>query len=350
MTNCYDIYQNRKVLLTGHTGFKGSWLSLWLKKLGADLTGVSLKPHTAPNHFDLLKLDINNYFQNICDFEETLAIFQKEQPEIVFHLAAQALVRKSYSNPLETLQSNIMGTANILEAVRLTPSVKAVVIITTDKCYENKEWFWGYRENDRLGGYDLYSSSKACCELVVSSYRNSFFKNNNLPLVATARAGNVIGGGDWAEDRLIPDLVRAVANKQQLTIRSPNATRPWQHVLEPLSGYLLLGKNLLEGKDEFASSFNFGPENESNKTVEKVLKEAQKSWQNITWEQTPSPQPHEAGFLHLDCSKAKEMLNWKPLWNFEKAIAKTALWYQNYYEKQQVLTINQLDEYLNELS
>ncbi|MGD9638577.1 MAG: CDP-glucose 4,6-dehydratase [Alphaproteobacteria bacterium] len=350
MVQFADIYNNRKVLVTGHTGFKGSWLSLWLQKMKAEVTGISLKPETSPNHFDLLNLSIKNYLQNINDFNNVLDIFQKEKPEIVFHLAAQALVRRSYKNPLETWQNNIIGTANIIEACRLTPSVRAIIIITTDKCYENKEWVWGYRENDRLGGYDPYSASKACAEIVAASYRQSFFNNNdNSPLLATVRAGNVIGGGDWAEDRLIPDLVRAVADKQTLEIRSPKATRPWQHVLEPLSGYLLLGQRLLEGDKDCATSFNFGPDANGNKTVENVLNEAKKSWSHINWHQDNTPSPHEAGFLHLDCSKAKAMLGWRPLWNFECSIKKTAEWYQNYYENNKCISLSQLEEYSNEL-
>lgn len=348
--NLYHNYHNRKVLITGHTGFKGSWLTLMLEKLGADLTGISLKPETEPNHFNLLSLNLNNYFQNLTDFQKTLKILHKHEPEIVFHLAAQALVRRSYKDPLQTWQSNIIGTANLLEACRQTSSVKAVIIITTDKCYENQEWLWGYRENDQLGGHDPYSTSKACAELIAASYRQSFFSETHSPLIATVRAGNVIGGGDWAEDRLIPDLVRAFTNKQTLKIRYPQAVRPWQHVLEPLSGYLLLGQKLLEEQKELATAFNFGPDYASNRTVEDVLTLFQKSWPGLTWEQEQALQPHEAGFLYLDCSKAKQMLKWKPLWDFETAISKTALWYQHYYEHNSVLTLQQLEEYFNELS
>lgn len=350
MMNFNNIYNGRKVIVTGNTGFKGSWLNLWLNLLGANVTGISLKPEIEPNHFNLLNLQNqnNNYFENICNYNEIFNIFKKEQPEIVFHLAAQALVRKSYKQPLETLKTNVIGTANIIEAARLTPSVKAIIIITTDKCYENDERLEGYKEEDRLGGYDLYSSSKACAELVSKSYRSAFLNNDNTPLLATVRAGNVIGGGDWSEDRLIPDAVKAICSNKILEIRSPNATRPWQHVLEPLSGYLLLGQKLLEGKKEFGQAFNFGPDNEGNKTVEKVLKEVKNNWSGLNWQaQIKENNLHEANFLHLNCDKAKKELGWKPLWNFEKSIAKTVKWYKKYYQDKEIITKLQIEEYMN---
>lgn len=266
-----DIFRNKRVLLTGHTGFKGSWLAIWLTGLGAQVIGVSLSPETEPNHWDLLGLDLDDRRVDIRDADAILNIFTETKPELVFHLAAQPLVRRSYRDPLETWSTNVMGTANVLDACRLTESVRAIVVVTTDKCYENQEWPWGYRENDRLGGHDPYSASKAGAELVAASYRHAFFSNEDGPLLATARAGNVIGGGDWSEDRLIPDLVRATVNNQSLEIRSPNATRPWQHVLESLSGYLLLGQKLLEGQKDFAAPWNFGPEPEGNRSVAEVL-------------------------------------------------------------------------------
>ncbi|MEA1938279.1 MAG: CDP-glucose 4,6-dehydratase, partial [Pseudomonadota bacterium] len=284
MTSLEGVYDKRRVLVTGHTGFKGSWLALWLARMGANVTGLSLPPETTPNHWDLLKPDIADIRGDIRDSVAVANAVQTAGPEIVFHLAAQPLVRRSYRDPLETWATNVMGTANLLEACRKSDSVRAIVVITTDKCYENMEWIWGYRENDRLGGHDPYSASKAGVELVASSYRKSFFSGKNAPLLATARAGNVVGGGDWSEDRLIPDLVRAIWSKTPLVIRSPYATRPWQHVLEPLSGYLMLGKKLLEGDRRFADAWNFGPDDTGNQTVETVLTRLRKNWLAVTWE------------------------------------------------------------------
>ena len=270
------IYKGKKVLLTGHTGFKGSWLALWLHKMGADVVGIALPAPTSPNHLELLNLNITSEMIDIRDAKAINKAFQKHQPEIVFHLAAQPLVRYSYENPHETFETNVMGTINIYEAVRNCSSVEVIVNITSDKCYDNKEWIWGYRENDAMGGYDPYSASKGCAELVTASYRNSFFnldsygKSHNV-LLASCRAGNVIGGGDWADDRLIPDIMRAVDKNETVTIRSPHATRPWQHVLEPLSGYLLVGQKLLEGKKEFADGWNFGPSDEGSISVKEVV-------------------------------------------------------------------------------
>jgi len=279
-----NIYKNKKVLITGHTGFKGSWLALWLKELGAEVIGYALKPPTTPSHYELLtqqptdNLNIISIEGDIRNYIKLNEIFQSYKPEIVFHLAAQPLVRYSYINPVETFETNVMGTINVFEACRNCESVRAIVNITSDKCYENKEWVWGYRESDPMGGYDPYSASKGCAELVTSAYRNSFFTpsyplTDSPPrvLLASARAGNVIGGGDWADDRLIPDIMRATAKNESVIIRNPKATRPWQHVLEPLSGYLLLGQKLLEGRKEFAGGWNFGPDDESNITVENLI-------------------------------------------------------------------------------
>ena len=342
-----DVYRGKRILLTGHTGFKGSWLALWLTELGADVTGVSLPPETQPNHWDLLDLKNEDHRADIRDFEVLSKIVAETKPEIVFHLAAQPLVRRSYRDPLETWSTNIMGTANILEACRHTSSVQAIVVITTDKCYENNEWPWGYREIDRLGGHDPYSASKAGAELVAASYRSAFFNTEKSPLLATARAGNVIGGGDWSEDRLIPDLVRATTNKQSLEIRSPNATRPWQHVLESLSGYLLLGQKLLERNNDFAAPWNFGPEPEGNRAVAEMLNKLSLYWPDMHWHMTEKAQPHEATLLYLDSSKARRQLQWRPVWNFDTTLAKTAEWYRAWIEKESVVSRQQLAEYLD---
>ena len=325
-----DQYRGRRVLLTGHTGFKGSWLALWLAELGASVVGVALPPDTLPNHWDLLGLDITDHRLDIRDTHALQRIVKETRPEIIFHLAAQPLVRRSYRDPLETWSTNVMGTANLLEACRQSESLRAIVVVTTDKCYENRDWVWGYREADRLGGHDPYSASKAAAELVAASYRSSFFHATDAPLLATARAGNVIGGGDWSEDRLIPDLVRAIASGSLLEIRSPQATRPWQHVLESLSGYLLLGQRLFEGRQTYAASWNFGPEPDGNRTVADVLTRLGAHWPELSWKMTNQSQPHEANLLYLDSAKARAQLGWQPVWSLDDALAATADWYQAY--------------------
>jgi CDP-glucose 4,6-dehydratase len=347
-----EIYKDKKVFITGHTGFKGSWMSLWLKKLNAEIVGYSLPPQTLPNHFDLLNLDIDSHYENICNLEILKKTIKASKPEIIFHLAAQPLVRESYMYPIETYQTNVMGTINLLEAARHCDSVKVIVIITTDKCYENKEQLSGYKETDRMGGFDPYSSSKSCAELVASSFRNSFFNINEYKkthevLVATVRAGNVIGGGDWSKDRLIPDLIRAASKDETTKIRYPNATRPWQHVLEPLSGYLMLGKKLLESDVTFSGAWNFGPEENQAMTVGEVLNLASKYWQKIRYEEENSVQLHEAGLLSLNIDKAKLKLGWKPLWNNQVSIHKTIEWYKSFYESKVLLTEEQLNLYIN---
>jgi CDP-glucose 4,6-dehydratase len=341
--NCY---RGRKVLLTGHTGFKGSWLALWLNALGAKTTGLALDPSSDPAHWDLLNLPIDDRRADIRNTETVVQIMQETKPEIVFHLAAQPLVRRSYRDPIDTWLTNVMGTANILDACRREPSVRAIVVITTDKCYENQEWEWGYRENDRLGGHDPYSASKAAAELVVSSYRAAFFHSHDAPLLASARAGNVIGGGDWSEDRLIPDLVRAVQRNEDLEIRSPNATRPWQHVLESLSGYLSLGQKLVEGKREFADAWNFGPDVEGNRTVKEVLSKLKLDWPKLEWHTNNGTQPHEAKLLHLDSSKARQRLAWQPVWSLDEGLHATASWYRTFMETEFVKSSEQLDAYI----
>jgi CDP-glucose 4,6-dehydratase len=346
------IYHNREVLVTGHTGFKGSWLALWLSQMGAKITGYSLQPPTDPNHFQLLDLKINSVIGDLRDPDKLKAIVMEQQPEIIFHLAAQAIVRASYRDPAETFASNVMGTVNVLEAARACPSVRAVVIVTSDKCYENREWPWGYREIDPLGGYDPYSASKGCAEIVTGCWRNSYFNpkdygKSHRTLLASARAGNVIGGGDWAADRLVPDIVRATAQSQKVTIRNPQATRPWQHVLEPLSGYLLLGQKLLEGRKEFADAWNFGPSEEENLSVGEIVGQVKELWPKMDYHIEGSPdQPHEAGLLRLDCSKARAQLQWVPAWTGSKAVEKTVAWYKYFYEAGKILSMDHLHHYV----
>lgn len=340
-----DIYRGRKVLITGHTGFKGSWLALWLTELGAKVYGLSLPPDTEPNHWELLGLSINECLSDLRNYQATIDFLNTAKPELVFHLAAQPLVRRSYQSPLETWSTNVMGTANLLEACRKTTSVKAVVVVTTDKVYKNREWEWGYRENDELGGHDPYSASKAAVELVVDSYRQAFCKLNSSILIASTRAGNVIGGGDWAEDRLIPDLARSVQGGTQLSIRSPDATRPWQHVLECLSGYLLLGQKFMEGQRQYASAWNIGPGPESNKTVNAMLIHLRGYWPELKWQISEKIQPHEAGVLYLDSSKMRKLLKWEPVWTFDEGIAATAAWYQSFISKQRTISRLQLESY-----
>jgi CDP-glucose 4,6-dehydratase len=342
-----DIYRGRRVLVSGHTGFKGSWLSLWLQELGACVTGLALTPEMSPHHFELLKLDMADYRLDIRDNIQLNRTIAETRPEIVFHLAAQPLVRRSYRDPLETWSTNVMGTANLLEACRLTDSVRAVVVVTTDKVYENREWQWGYREIDPLGGHDPYSASKAASELVAASYRKSFFSSAHTPLLATVRAGNVIGGGDWSEDRLIPDVVRSINAKTSLEIRSPQATRPWQHVLECLSGYLLLGQKLQEGNQEHADAWNFGPSSEDNRTVSDVLSRFEKIWPDFKWHTTDQSHQHEAGQLYLDSSKAQTVLGWKSVWGLDEALTATADWYRCYHEKGCAISKTQLIEYIS---
>jgi CDP-glucose 4,6-dehydratase len=341
-----DAYRGRRVLVTGHTGFKGSWLSLWLTDLGAEVFGVSLSPPTAPNHWDLLRLAIPDHRLDIRDTSGVLKIVRQVQPDIVFHLAAQSLVRRSYNDPLGTWSTNVTGTVNLLEACRQISSLKAIVVVTSDKSYANRGSNQPYRETDCLGGHDLYSASKAATEIVTASYRSSFFEQPDSPLVATARAGNVIGGGDWSEDRLVPDLVRAIADKRTLEIRSPSATRPWQHVLEPLSGYLLLGQELLQGNRGCAGAWNFGPEAEASRTVADVLSSMAVFWPQLSWHVTSGSQPHEAQFLSLDSSQARQTLAWRPIWSFDATIENTAYWYRRFLETGAVETRSQLNQYL----
>ena len=309
---------------------------------------MSLEPTSKPSHWDLLDLEMAADLRiDIRNAEKVKEAVKLVEPTVVFHLAAQPLVRHSYSDPLGTWATNVMGTINLLEACRQQPSVKAAVVVTTDKCYENKEWVWGYRETDRLGGHDPYSASKASAELVVESYRKSFFNAPNSALLASVRAGNVIGGGDWSKDRLIPDIVRAVAENECLEIRSPTATRPWQHVLESLSGYLLIGQNLLQGREEVAQAWNFGPSTDGNQSVGEVLSNIKTKWPAFNWNVTHSPQPHEANLLYLDSAKAHQSLEWEPVWSMDDSINETVKWYRAFLEENKVISSTQLKEYIN---
>lgn len=351
-----DIYKDKKVFVTGHTGFKGSWLCLLLNELGADVYGFALDPPTYPSLFKEAKIEelITSYIGDIRNLDYLTRVIQEIQPEIVFHMAAQPLVRESYKIPVETYSTNVMGTVHLLEACRKTSSVKSIVNVTTDKCYENKEWHWGYRENEPMGGYDPYSNSKGCSELVTSAYRNSYFNpkeyENHGVAVATARAGNVIGGGDWAEDRLIPDFIRAITNGEKVRIRSPYAIRPWQHVLEPLSGYLRLAELLYTEGPKYAQAWNFGPDDHDARNVEWIIKTICEIWgDGASFEIDTNPQPHEANYLKLDCSKARAELSWEPRWDIQTAINSIVEWNIAYINKDNIreVTIRQIYQYFD---
>lgn len=323
-------WNGKRVFLTGHTGFKGSWLALWLADMGAEVHGYALDAPTEPNLFSVCKLSTHIANSTIADLRnaDTLVrAMQAAQPHVVLHLAAQSLVRYSYNAPVETYAVNVMGTVNVLEAVRQTPTVKAVVNVTTDKCYENREWVWPYRENEAMGGADPYSSSKACSELVTAAYRQSFLDSTGVQL-ASARAGNVIGGGDWATDRLIPDFLRALDQMQTLTIRSPLATRPWQHVLEPLSGYLMLAEKLCSEDRAYAEAWNFGPNDNDTRPVRWIVEHLCQQVPDASWQCDMAQHLHEANTLKLDSSKAKSRLGWQPRWNLETALSRTLSWHQ----------------------
>lgn len=340
----HNIYKNKKVFITGHTGFKGSWLALWLQSIGAEVAGYSLAPDDL-SHFNLLNLPIKNYFQDINDEKNLDKAMLEFKPDIVFHLAAQALVRDSYNDPITTYNTNVTGSLKVyLAAVKA--NVPALVSITTDKVYENKEWNWGYRENDPLGGHDPYSSSKACMEIMTNSFKKSFLADGKM-LLATARAGNVIGGGDWAKDRLIPDIIRNAVKNTPTPLRNPNSVRPWQNVLDPLNGYLMLGEKLLNGKSEFAASFNFGPYSQDNLTVKEICNESKLVWSNITYQiEENINQPHEAKLLSLDISKALQDLRWKPRWSAKTSISETIKWYEHYYQTGNLLSFETLAKFL----
>tara|TARA_B110000503_G_scaffold135674_2_gene216658 strand:+ start:5510 stop:6586 length:1077 start_codon:yes stop_codon:yes gene_type:complete len=348
-----SFWKSKKVFITGHTGFKGSWLSLWLSSMGAEVTGYALAPNTNPNLFDILNINsliFESVFADIRDLDHLQKAIKIAKPDVVIHMAAQPLVRLSYTNPVETYSTNVMGTVNLLESLRPIESVRASIVVTTDKCYENKEWMWGYRENDPMGGYDPYSSSKGCSELVTSAYRQSFYSEKpNSNQIASARAGNVIGGGDWSEDRLIPDAIRAFESGSSLRIRNPLATRPWQHVLEPLSAYLILAQALYEDGSLYATSWNFGPADEDNCSVRDVVDLVISEWNSpAKWEKEGNDQPHEAHFLKLDCSKAYNILGWRPKWSVATAVAKTVEWQKSFNEKNniQALSLNQITQFM----
>lgn len=353
-------WKDKRVFLTGHTGFKGSWLSIWLAHLGSEVTGFALPPPTDPSMYIKAQVGrmINGMEGDIRDLKSLEKAVVSSEPDIIFHLAAQPIVRFSYEDPLLTYQTNIMGTAHLLDVVRRCPSVRAVVIITTDKCYENREWYWGYREDEALGGYDPYSSSKAGAEIVTASYRRSFFNpvdfgKQHTVAIATARAGNVIGGGDWAKDRLIPDIIRAISAGEKVKIRSPHSIRPWQHVLEPLSGYLTLAERLYCDGPSYAEAWNFGPYDSDAKPVQWIVDHLCTKWPgSMGYEIDKSQQPHEASYLKLDCSKAISRLAWRPTWNLEQTLDKIIEW--NLLCERgmdlRVATINQISQFIQDAS
>lgn len=341
-------WTGRRVLVTGHTGFKGGWLSLWLHRLGARVTGLSLPPPTQPSFFEQTHLrDLVDHVEgDIRDMQTVSEAVEAARPEIVFHLAAQPLVRYSYANPVETYATNVMGTVHVLEACRASDSVKAAIYVTTDKCYENREWVWPYRENDPMGGYDPYSSSKGAAELAIAAYRRSYPTG---PKIASARAGNVIGGGDWADDRLVPDLIRALIAGERPMIRNPASIRPWQHVLEALSGYLSIGTRLLEGRDDMATAWNFGPSDDDASPVSWIVDQMLAAWGSYSgWEQPPAPQPHEAVLLRLDSSKARSELGWKPRLGLSEALTNIVDWHKHAASggDAREISLRQIDEYM----
>jgi len=328
-------WAGKVVLLTGHTGFKGSWISLWLQTLGAKVVGYALQPPTTPSLFVAANVanGMTSIEGDVRDFSALAKVFEKYQPEIVIHMAAQPLVRYSYANPVETYSTNVMGTVHLLEAARLAGCVRAIVNVTSDKCYENREWIWGYRENEAMGGHDPYSNSKGCAELVTAAYRNSYFNPGNFTdhrvALASVRAGNVIGGGDWAEDRLIPDTLRAIVRGEPVRIRNPHAIRPWQHVLEPLSGYLMLAEKLCKEGAVYSEAWNFGPNDEDAKPVSWIVERLTKAWgEGASWALDGGNHPHEAHHLKLDCTKAKTRLNWQPRWHLEETLGAIVDWHR----------------------
>jgi CDP-glucose 4,6-dehydratase len=336
-----SFWQGKRVFITGHTGFKGSWLSLWLSSMGAKVTGYALAVDETPALFEVLQLDgaIDSHVGDVSDFASMSDVLNQAQPDIVFHLAAQSLVKPSYDAPVETYQTNVMGTVNLLEAVRQNGQVKAVVIVTSDKCYENQEWQWPYRENDRLGGHDPYSNSKACAELVTESFRKSFFAGTHTA-VATARAGNVIGGGDWAMHRLLPDIIRAQQSGSSLEVRNPDSTRPWQYVLEPLSGYMALAEKLFSDGQDYAEAWNFGPAVEGIQPVRYIVETVADKWPTFQWHTQAHPHHHEAKMLMLDCTKSITRLGWKPQWSMSNMLENTLDWYDAYYSGQDMTTVS----------
>ncbi len=343
-------WRGKKVLVTGHTGFKGSWLALWLQKLGADVCGFALDPPTQPNLFEQAQVarGMTSIHGDIRDFEQLKQAFTDFEPEFVFHLAAQALVRYSYQFPVETYQTNVIGTLHVLEAIRACPSVHAVVMVTTDKCYENKEWLWAYRENEALGGHDPYSSSKACAELLIASYRQSFFNEAEHAAIASVRAGNVIGGGDWTAGRLIPDILSAFEAQQVVKIRGPNSVRPWQYVLEPLAGYLLLAQRLFEQGSVFAEAWNFGPMLDDAKPVKWIVEQLSRQWPDSRWEVDTLQTWHEAHLLKVDSTKAREQLAWRTHYALTDVLTRIVAWHRAYLSGADMrhYCLEQLEDYL----
>lgn len=349
-----NFWQGKKVLVTGHTGFKGSWLSLWLQSMGTHVVGYALQPPTTPSLFETARVTegMASITGDVRDFDHLRSVIAEYRPEIIIHMAAQPLVRYSYINPIETYATNVMGTVHLLEAMRQIGGVKVVINVTSDKCYENHEWVWGYRESEPMGGYDPYSNSKGCSELVTSAFRNSFFNNADFPghsvALASVRAGNVIGGGDWAEDRLIPDIMRAIGENRPVMIRNPHAIRPWQHVLEPLSGYLLLAQKLWEKGSSYAEGWNFGPNEEDAKPVSRIVERLTELWgKGARWIIDPGEHPHEAHYLKLDCAKAKARLEWRPKWDLEQALQHITAWHKAYQgsEDMREFTLRQIEFY-----
>ena len=349
-----SFWKGKRVFITGHTGFKGCWLAYWLSLMGANVKGFALKPNTTPNLYGTLSLGehIESVFGDIRDIIHLKREVLDFAPEVIFHMAAQAIVRESYEQPVETFQTNVIGTANLLESVRSLNSVKSVLSITSDKCYENHEWDWKYRESDAMGGWDPYSSSKGCAELVTASYRRSFFQNGSsgslITGIATARAGNVIGGGDWSRDRLIPDIMRAFSEKREVIIRNPAAVRPWQYILDLLHGYLLLAHHLYEDPVTYSQAWNFGPSEQDEQSVEYITNRMIESWrEGASWKLDEEANPHEANYLKLDSSKARMKLGWSTILELEQALDSLTSWYKNYYEGADMadITLKQINEF-----
>ena len=349
--NGYDFWKNKKVFITGHTGFKGSWLSLWLQHLGADVLGYALDPPTSVNLFTGANIakNMKDVRADIRDFQTLSATMKQFNPDIIFHMAAQPLVRYSYSYPIETYETNVMGTVHVLEASRQCSNVRSIINVTTDKCYENREWYWGYREEEPLGGNDPYSNSKACSELVTAAYRQSYFQKNDKTGLASARAGNVIGGGDWAQDRLLPDIIAACVSGDPVKIRYPNAVRPWQHVLDPLNGYLHLAERLYNHPGAYAEAWNFGPSDQDAKSVAAITDEILGLWGHPKkWESDEGTHVHEATYLKLDCSKAHSKLKWHAHWNIHDALKATVTWYQEFYggKNARTISLHQIENFM----
>lgn len=334
----FSFWNNKKVLITGHTGFKGAWLSFWLNRMGANVKGVALEPHTKPSLYSSIILEdyLESKYGDVRDLEFLKREFKNFNPEIVIHLAAQSLVRESYDNPIETFETNVIGTGNVLEASKEANNINVILCVTSDKCYENKEWPWKYRESDALGGWDPYSASKGCSELVISSYRKSFFNINSYEkhgtAIASARAGNVIGGGDWASDRLVPDIIRSFVNENPVIIRNPGAIRPWQHVFDVLRGYLMLAQKLYESGPEFGEAWNFGPASEGDKTVRNIVDKLTDMWgEGASWKSDNEEHPHEAFTLSLDSSKVRSRIGWESILSFEQGLEFVVDWYKQFY-------------------